>query len=57
MLLTIPLVTLGLFRYLYLLNHSKKAESPEVLIVRDLPIVLSIVSWLGVSALVLLLNG
>ncbi len=57
MLLTIPLVTLGLFRYLYLLNHSKEAESPEVLIVRDLPMVLSIVSWLGVSALVLLLNG
>lgn len=57
MLLTIPLVTLGLFRYLYLLNHSKEAESPEQLIVRDLPMVLAIVSWLGVSALVLLLNG
>jgi len=57
MLLTIPLVTLGLFRYLYLLNHSKEAESPEQLIVRDLPMVLSLVSWLGVSAVVLLLNG
>ncbi len=57
MLLTIPLVTVGLFRYLYLLNHSNEAESPEHLIVRDLPMVLSIVSWLVASALVLLLNG
>lgn len=57
MLLTIPLVTLGLFRYLFLLNHSKEAESPEHLIVRDLPMVLAIVSWMAVSALVLLLNG
>ena len=57
MLLTIPLVTLGLFRYLYLLNHSNEAESPEHLIVRDLPMVLAIVSWMAVSAIVLLLNG
>ena len=57
MLLTIPLVTLGLFRYLYLLNNSKEAESPEHLIVRDLPMVLAIVSWMALSAVVLLLNG
>ena len=57
MLLTIPLVTLGLFRYLYLLNRSKEAESPEHLIIRDLPMVLSIVSWLAASAVVLFLNG
>ena len=57
MLLTIPLVTVGLFRYLYLLNNSEEAESPEHLIVRDLPMVLSIVSWLAASTLVLLLNG
>ena len=57
MLLTIPLVTVGLFRYLYLLNHSKEAESPEQLIVRDLPMVISIATWMIVSAAVLLLNG
>ncbi|MFQ6029557.1 MAG: decaprenyl-phosphate phosphoribosyltransferase, partial [Dehalococcoidia bacterium] len=57
MLLTIPFVVFGLFRYLYLLNTSKDAESPEQLISRDLPMVLSIVCWTGVSALVLLLNA
>ena len=57
MLLTLPLVTFGLFRYLYLLNNSERAEAPEQLIIRDLPLVLSIISWVAVSALVLLLNN
>ena len=56
MLLTLPLVTLGLFRYLYLLNTSKEAEAPEQLIARDFPLVLSIVGWIAVVALVLILN-
>ena len=37
MLLTIPLVIFGLFRYLYLLNTSAEAEVPEQLIARDIP--------------------
>jgi len=57
MLFTLPLVTFGLFRYLYLLNNSEQAEAPEQLIIRDLPLVLSIVSWVAVSTLVLLLNN
>lgn len=57
MLLTLPLVTFGLFRYLYLLNNSEQAEAPEQLIIRDLPLVLSIISWVAVSALVLMLNN
>ncbi|MDA0265242.1 MAG: decaprenyl-phosphate phosphoribosyltransferase [Chloroflexi bacterium] len=57
MLFTLPLVTFGLFRYLYLLNNSERAEAPEQLIIRDLPLVLSIISWVAVSSLVLLLNN
>ena len=57
MLLTVPLVTLGLFRYLYLLNASEEAEYPEQLIVRDLPLVASILFWIAASALVLVLNN
>ena len=56
MLLTIPLVTFGLFRYLYLLNTSKEAEAPEQLIMRDVPLVLSIIGWVVTAALVLILN-
>jgi 4-hydroxybenzoate polyprenyltransferase len=56
MMLTIPFVAYGLFRYLYLLNASQEAETPEALIARDVPLVAAILCWVGVSALVLLLN-
>ncbi len=56
MLLTIPLVTLGLFRYLYLLNTSKEAEAPEQLIIRDLPLMAAILGWVAATVLVLVLN-
>ena len=56
MLLTIPLVTFGLFRYLFLLNTKEEAESPEQLIVKDPPLVLSIIGWVVVVVLVLVLN-
>ena len=52
MLFTLPLVALGLFRYLYLLNHSSDAEAPEQMMVRDLPLLTTVVAWLAVSAVV-----
>ena len=57
MLFTIPFVTFGLFRYLFLLNNSEQAEAPELLIIQDIPLFLSIACWIGVSTLVLLLNN
>ncbi len=57
MLFTLPMVTFGLFRYLFLLNNSEHAEAPEQLMIQDLPLVLSIVCWVAVSTLVLLLNN
>jgi hypothetical protein len=39
-----------------LLNHSQDAESPELLIMRDAPLVLSILAWLVVAGAVLLLH-
>ena len=57
MLFTLPMVTFGLFRYLFLLNNSEYAEAPEQLMIQDLPLVLSIVCWVAVSTLVLLLNN
>jgi 4-hydroxybenzoate polyprenyltransferase len=57
MLVTVPLVAFGLFRYLYLLNISQEAESPEQLISRDVPLLVSTLCWIAASALVLLLNS
>ena len=56
MLLTVPLVIFGLFRYLYLLNNSKDAESPELLMLRDLPLLMAIAAWMAVAGAVLVLN-
>ena len=56
MLLTVPLVIFGLFLYLYLLNHSRDAESPEMLMLRDVPLLLAIIAWVVVAGAVLVLN-
>ena len=56
MLLTVPLVIFGLFRYLYLLNHSRDAESPELLMLKDVPLLLAIGAWMVVAGAVLVLN-
>ena len=56
MLLTVPLVIFGLFRYLYLLNNSRDAESPELLMLRDAPLLLAIAAWMVVAGAVLVLN-
>ncbi len=56
MLLTVPLVIFGLFRYLFLLNHSRDAESPEMLMLRDVPLMVAIIAWVIVAGAVLVLN-
>ena len=56
MLLTVPLVIFGLFRYLYLLNNSRDAESPELLMLRDVPLLAAIAAWMAVAGAVLVLN-
>ncbi len=56
MLLTVPLVIFGLFRYLYLLNNSRDAESPELLMLRDAPLLAAIAAWMVVAGAVLVLN-
>ena len=57
MLLTVPFVAFGLFRYLYLLHTNPEAESPEQLISRDFPLLASTLCWIIASALVLFLNS
>ena len=56
MMLTIPFVAYGLFRYLYLLHIKGRGEAPEEVLLSDRPLRLNIILWLGTGALVLLLN-
>ena len=45
MMLTIPFVVFGLFRYLYLINQTTEAESPEMVIIKDPPLVVDLLLW------------
>ena len=53
MMLTVPFVIFGLFRYLYLVNQTTEAESPELVIIRDKPLVTAVILWAATAVIVL----
>ena len=57
MMLTIPMVAFGLFRYLYLIRRRNLGESPEDIFLSDVPLMASILLWLVTAASVLLFFG
>ena len=55
MMLTIPFVVYGVFRYLYLVNVKNAGGTPEVLVFTDRPLLCSITIWL-ITATILRYN-
>ena len=55
MMLTIPFVLYGIFRYLYLVHTKKEGGSPEEVLLRDVPIMLTVVGWIATAAIILLI--
>ena len=53
MMLTIPFVVFGMFRYIYLVQIQERGENPEDVLLTDVPLLISIVLWLTVSLMVL----
>jgi len=53
MMLTIPFVLYGLFRYLYLIHVRSEGGAPEELILRDKPLLASVALW-GLAVVVVL---
>jgi 4-hydroxybenzoate polyprenyltransferase len=53
MMLTIPFVLYGLFRYMYLVQVQGQGGAPEDLILRDKPLLLAVVLW-GMAAIAIL---
>lgn len=54
MMLTIPFVLYGIFRYLYLVHNRQEGGSPEEILLRDVPTMLTIAGWVITAAVVLL---
>ena len=54
MLLTVPFVVYGLFRYMYLVQRKNLGETPEDIILTDVPLIIAIVLWLATAGAVLI---
>jgi 4-hydroxybenzoate polyprenyltransferase len=53
MMLTIPFVAYGVFRYLFLSLTRNEGGSPEEVLLKDVPLILSILGWVVTSMIVL----
>jgi 4-hydroxybenzoate polyprenyltransferase len=50
LMLTVPFVIYGLFRYLYLIHQRNLGGSPEEILLSDRPLIVAILLWLATSA-------
>jgi len=48
-----PFVLYGIFRYLYLIHQREKGGSPEELIIKDKPLLIDILLWIGTVIVIL----
>jgi 4-hydroxybenzoate polyprenyltransferase len=57
MMLTIPFVAYGVFRYLYLLYLGGQGGAPETMLLTDRPLVAAVAAWVTASALLFYFAG
>ncbi len=57
MMLTIPFVLYGIFRYYYLVHRRNLGGAPELILLRDIPLMADIVLWGLTSVAVLYVGG
>ncbi|MGB9696902.1 MAG: decaprenyl-phosphate phosphoribosyltransferase [Ignavibacteria bacterium] len=50
---TTPFVVYGMFRYLYLLHKKNLGESPELVVTKDISLIINVFLWLIVSLLII----
>jgi hypothetical protein len=53
MMITIPFVLYGVFRYLLLVHRADVAGAPEEAVWRDPPLLIDLIAWAGTAAIVL----
>ncbi len=53
MMLTVPFVIFGMFRYLYLAHRKNEGGSPEEVLLKDRPLLVTILLWVVTAAIIL----
>lgn len=53
LILTVPFVLYGIFRYLYLIHQKAKGGTPEILILKDRPLLFAIFFWIVTASLII----
>jgi 4-hydroxybenzoate polyprenyltransferase len=56
LMVTIPFVVFGVFRYLLLVHRDDLGEEPEHVLLTDVPIILAVCGWIVTAALILALT-
>jgi 4-hydroxybenzoate polyprenyltransferase len=56
LMVTIPLVVFGVFRYLLLMHRYDIGEEPEQVLLKDVPILLAVAGWIVTAAAILTLT-
>lgn len=56
LMITVPIVLYGLFRYLYLLHRRSAGGSPTRVLLTDRPLLMAVLVWVGVAAVVIGVN-
>jgi len=56
MMLTIPFVLFGLFRYLYLIHRYDAGEEPDRVALTDVPIIATVGLWVATAAVILIVS-
>ncbi|MBN1824034.1 MAG: decaprenyl-phosphate phosphoribosyltransferase [Endomicrobiales bacterium] len=53
LILTIPFVLYGIFRYLYLIHKKELGGSPETVLINDMPLLINIILWAAAAGFIL----
>lgn len=54
MLVTLPFVIYGLFRYIYIIYHLQQGADPTETLIRDVPTIVNLIIWILISLMVVI---
>ena len=56
MMVTLPFVVFGLFRYIYIADQKQRHDAPEIALLTDVPLMVDMFLWAALSAALIIFN-